>query len=96
MGRTFANCKDIMVSFLKARKVTVVGIWFDDAALEGLEGDSGRDIVQRRHFDVLEIVLSRKKDVFCSFKKKLLFASKMANCIFVEIVKYLMLLLANY
>ena len=52
---------------------------------EGLEGDWGRDRVQPcRLFNVPEIVLSR---IFS--------ASKMANWIIVDIVNYLMLLLAN-
>ena len=37
------------MSLLKARKVTVVGIECDDAALKGLEGDCTRDTVQRYH-----------------------------------------------
>ena len=60
---------------------------------EGLEGDPGRDRVQQRLFNVisrrstLEIVLLR---IF--FQNS---ASMMANCIIVDIVNYLMLLLAN-
>ena len=46
-GRTFANCTHIIVSLLKAGKVTVVGIECDDATFqEGLEGDHGRYRVQ--------------------------------------------------
>ena len=55
---------------------------------EGLEGDRGSDRVQRRHL---------LKKVHTSFKEKKIFhsASKMANCITVDIANYLMLLLAN-
>ena len=61
---------------------------------EGLEGDRGRDRVQQcRLFNVIsrtstpEIVLSR---IF--FQNS---ASMMANCIIIDTVNYLMLLLAN-
>ena len=60
---------------------------------EGLEGDRGSDRVQRCClFNVIpsrstpEIVLSR------IFQNS---ASKIANCVVVDIVNYLMLLLAN-
>ena len=75
----------------------MVGIECDIATLmsfqEGLEGDRGRDRVQRcRLFNVIprsstpEMVLSR---IFLNS------ASKMAYCIIVDIVNYLMLLMAN-
>ena len=56
---------------------------------EGLKGDCGKDRVQRCHLNIIsrrstpEIVLSRKK----SFPQNS--ASKMANSIVVDIVKYL-------
>ena len=71
----------------------MVGIECDDAALEGLKGDRGRDIVQRCHL-LTSFQEGPHQKLF--FQEKLFFASKMANCIIVEIVKYLMLLLENY
>ena len=59
-------------------------------SFESLEGDRGMDRVQWCCLlTPFQEVLSRKKHFFQKF------ASKMANCIVVDIVNYLMLLLVN-
>ena len=71
-----AKCTHIMVSLLKAWKLTVVGIECDDAAFEchfkSLEGDRGRDRVKWCHLlnvisrrSTPEIVLSMNFSNFC-------------------------------
>ena len=56
---------------------------------EGLEGDHGRDRVQQ-----CRLLTSFQEDILSRnfFQNS---ASKMANCVIVDIVNYLMLLLAN-
>ena len=70
----------IILSLLKARKVTVIGIECDDAALEGLEGDRGRDIVQWCHLLTSfqegphQKLFFQGKNIFCKQDGKLYYS----------------------
>ena len=101
LGKKFANYTHIMVSLLKAWKVTIVGIECNRATLSS---------TSRAQFTYPSSLVCTGNIFLMSFHhfiegphQKLFFqgffppnyASKMAYCIIVDIVNYLMLLLAN-